>query len=253
MSTRLKAIAPLVVSIGVLAFVATWIALNFTFHWVTVQDGVFGKYGLPQNIHLALPAIFVGWGIYFLLGADAAALGKTVTAALTGSIGAALAMWIGPMLADSPDFWGLGVMIGLTAAGLVVLSTVVEDDRFAPAPAFCCYASVFFWWIATGLDNFVPDGKGPHTAEAVSRRSRTSRSLPEPARSAACSRCRGSGSRSASSRRWSSARSSAWPRSSSPASSAGSARASRANRRWPPPRSQTTSGRPRQAAGQHSI
>ncbi len=167
MSTRLKAIAPLVVSIGVLAFVATWIALNFTFHWVTVQDGVFGKYGLPQNIHLALPAIFVGWGIYFLLGADTAALGKTVTAALTGSIGAALAMWIGPMLADSPDFWGLGVMIGLTAAGLVVLSTVVEDDRFAPAPAFCCYASVFFWWIATGLDNFVPGGKGPHTAAAV--------------------------------------------------------------------------------------
>ena len=36
-----------------------------------------------------------------------------------------------------------------------------------PAPAFCCYASVFFWWIATGLDNFVPDGKGPHTAQAV--------------------------------------------------------------------------------------
>ena len=48
-----------------------------------------------------------------------------------------------------------------------MLSTVVEDDRFAPAPAFFCYASVFFWWIATGLDNFVPDGKGPHTAAAI--------------------------------------------------------------------------------------
>ena len=76
-------------------------------------------------------------------------------------------MAIGPKLADSPDFWGLGVMIGITAAALVVLSTVVEDDRFAPAPAFCAYASVFFWWIATGLDNFVPGGKGPHTADAV--------------------------------------------------------------------------------------
>jgi len=167
MAIRLKAIAPLAVSIGVLAFVATWLALNFTFHWVTVQDGVFGKYGLPQGFHLALPAIFVGWGLYFLLGANNAALGKTVTAALTGTIGAGLAMWIGPMLADSPDFWGLGVMIGVTAAGLVVLSTTVEDDRFAPAPAFCCYASVFFWWIATGLDNFVPDGKGPHTVAAI--------------------------------------------------------------------------------------
>lgn len=167
MGTRLKAIAPLAISIGVLAFVATWLALNFTFHWVTVQDGVFGEYGLPQNIQLVLPAIFVGWGVYFLTGADGAALGKTATAALTGAIGAGLAMWIGPMLAESPDFWGLGVMIGVTAAGLVVLSTAVEDDRFAPAPAFCCYASVFFWWIATGLDNFVPDGKGPHTVSAI--------------------------------------------------------------------------------------
>ena len=26
---------------------------------------------------------------------------------------------------------------------------------------------MFFWWIATGLDNFVPGGKGPHSAEAV--------------------------------------------------------------------------------------
>jgi hypothetical protein len=76
-------------------------------------------------------------------------------------------MLFGPMFAESPDFWGLALWIGLTAAGLIVLSTTVEDDRFAPAPAFACYASVFFWWIATGLDNFVPDGKGPHTAAAI--------------------------------------------------------------------------------------
>jgi hypothetical protein len=167
MGTRLKAIAPLTVSIGLLAYVATWLALNFTFHWVTVQDGVFGKYGLPEGIHLVLPAIFVGWGLYFLLGADNAALGKTAIAALTGTVGATLTMAIGPKLADSPHFWGLALMIGVTAAGLVVLSTAVEHDRFAPAPAFCCYASVFFWWIATGLDNFVPGGKGPHTAAAI--------------------------------------------------------------------------------------
>jgi hypothetical protein len=131
---------------------------------VTVKDGVFGAYGVPQGIQLALPAIFVGWGLYFLLSTS---FTKTVIAALTGTIGATITMAIGPKLADSPDFWGLGVMIGITAAALVVLSTVVEDDRFAPAPAFCAYASVFFWWIATGLDNFVPGGKGPHTADAV--------------------------------------------------------------------------------------
>ena len=164
MAARLKAIAPLTVSIGVLAFVATWIALNFTFHWVVVKDGVFGAYGVPQGIQLALPAIFVGWGLYFLTSLS---FSKTAIAALTGTIGATLTMAIGPKLADSPDFWGLAVMIGITAAALVVLSTVVEDDRFAPAPAFACYASVFFWWIATGLDNFVPGGKGAHSVAAV--------------------------------------------------------------------------------------
>jgi hypothetical protein len=163
----LKAVLPLTVSIGVLAFLASELALNFTFHWVTVQDGVFGKYGLPQGVHLVLPALFVSWGLYFLLGANNAAIGKTVIAAATGSIFAGIAMAIGPMLAESPKFWGLALMIGVTAAGLIVLSTAAADDRFAPAPAFCCYASVFFWWIATGLDNFVPGGKGPHTVEAI--------------------------------------------------------------------------------------
>ena len=163
MATRLKAALPLTLSIGLLAFLASEVALNFTFHWVTVENGVFGAYGVPQNVHLILPALFVAWGLYFLLGADNAALGKTVIAAATGSVGAGIAMWIGPMLAESPDFWGLALMIGITGAGLIVLSTAVEDDRFAPAPAFCCYAAVFFWWIATGLDNFVPGGKGPHT------------------------------------------------------------------------------------------
>jgi hypothetical protein len=168
MSTRLKAVLPLTVSIGLLAFLASEVALNFTFHWVTVQDGVFGEYGLPQNFHLILPALFVTWGLYFMLGANRAALSRTVIAAATGTIGAGIAMVVGPLFAESPDFWGLALWIGITAAGLIVLSTAVEDDRFAPAPAFCCYASVFFWWIATGLDNFVPDGKGPHTAAAVS-------------------------------------------------------------------------------------
>ena len=167
MATRLKAVLPLTLSIGVLALLATEVALNFTFHWVTVQDGVFGKYGLPQNLHLVLPALFVTWGLFFMLGASNAALGKTLIAAVTGTVGAGIAIVVGPLLAESPDFWGLALMIGVTAAGLIVLSTVVEDDRFAPAPAFACYASVFFWWIATGLDNFVPDGKGAHTAAAV--------------------------------------------------------------------------------------
>src|ERR1700755_2516883 len=82
MAARLKAMAPLTISIGVLAYVATWLALNFTFHWVTVQDGVFGKYGLPHSTHLVLPAIFVGWGLFFITGATRAAFGKTTVAGL---------------------------------------------------------------------------------------------------------------------------------------------------------------------------
>jgi hypothetical protein len=96
MATRLKAVLPLTLSIGLLAFGASEVALNFTFHWVTVQDGVFGKYGLPQGTHLVLPALFVAWGLYFLLGADGPALGKTVIAALTGTLGATIAMVQGP-------------------------------------------------------------------------------------------------------------------------------------------------------------
>src|ERR1700712_3789987 len=83
MATRLKAVVPLTLSIGLLAFLASEVALNFPFHWVTVKDGVFGKYGLPQGVHLVLPALFVAWGLYFLLGADNAALGKTVIACVT--------------------------------------------------------------------------------------------------------------------------------------------------------------------------
>jgi hypothetical protein len=167
MVSRLKPAVPMVVSIGVLAFAATWFVLNFTFHWVTVQDGVFGKFGLPEGFHLVIPAVFVAWGVYFMLGANRAALGKTMIAAITGSVCAAIVMVLGPATADAPDFWGLALWVGITAAALVILSTAVADDRFAPAPAFCCYASVLFWWIATGLDNFVPDGKGPGTVAAV--------------------------------------------------------------------------------------
>ena len=45
MATRLKAALPLTLSIGLLAFLASEVALNFTFHWVTVENGVFGEYG----------------------------------------------------------------------------------------------------------------------------------------------------------------------------------------------------------------
>ena len=70
MSSRVKAVTPLAIAVGVVAFLWCELALNFSFHWVTVADGVFGKFGLPKNFQLVLPASFVTWGLSFLLGAD---------------------------------------------------------------------------------------------------------------------------------------------------------------------------------------
>src|SRR5207244_4497148 len=100
---RLRAVAPLAVAIAVVALVWTEFTLNLSFHWLTVQDGVFGKFGLPQNFMLVLPASFVTWGWFFALGGDTAALRKTLIAAATGSVAAASIMLLGPALADAPD------------------------------------------------------------------------------------------------------------------------------------------------------
>lgn len=167
MAQRLKATLPLTVVIGVLGFAWTEFVLNFTFHWFTVKDGVFGQFGLPEHFYLILPASFAGWGLYFLLGADQRALYKTLIATVTGCLAGLILMGMGPVTAAAPDFWGIALWVLITAMGLVVVSTVTESDWFAAAPAFVCYASVFFWWNATGLDNFVAAGKGPHTVGAL--------------------------------------------------------------------------------------
>jgi hypothetical protein len=167
MSTRVRAIAPLAISIGVVAFLWSEFALNFSFHWVTVQDGVFGKFGLPEHFQIVLPASFVTWGLLFVMGADGAALRKTLIAATTGTIAAVFVMVVGPALADAPHFWGIAVAVGVAGCGLVLASTLVDSDLLSPAPAFACAGTVLLWWFATGLDNYVPGGKGPHTVQAL--------------------------------------------------------------------------------------
>jgi hypothetical protein len=167
MSQRLKHAVPLAISIGLIAFVYSELVLNFNLHWFTVADGVFGKFGLPEKFQLVLPATFVTWGLYYMLGSDRVALRKTVIAASTGTIGAIVIMTLGPALAGLPSLWGLALAIGLVGGGLVILSALTEDGSFAAAPAFVCAASVLFWWFATGLDNYVPHAAGPHTVAAL--------------------------------------------------------------------------------------
>src|SRR6202034_1556022 len=87
MSNRLKQNLPLAISIGVIAFLWSEFTLNFNLHWFTVADSVFGKFGLPEEFQLVLPATFVTWGLYLILGGDRAALLKTLISATTGTVG----------------------------------------------------------------------------------------------------------------------------------------------------------------------
>jgi hypothetical protein len=167
MSHRLKHSIPLALSIGLIAFVWSELTLNFNLHWFTVADGVFGKFGLPEKFQLVLPATFITWGLYYVLGADRMALRKTLIAATTGTVGAIVIMTLGPALAGLPGLWGIALAIGIVGGGLVILSALTADGSLAAAPAFVCAASVLFWWFATGLDNYVPGAAGPHTVAAL--------------------------------------------------------------------------------------
>jgi hypothetical protein len=167
MSHRLKQAVPLAASVGLVAFVWSELTLNFNLHWFTVADGVFGKFGLPEKFQLVLPATFVTWGLYYVLGADRAAFRKTLIAASTGTIGAIVIMTLGPALAGLPSLWGIALAIAIVGGGLVILSAITEDGSLAAAPAFVCAASVLFWWFATGLDNYVPGAAGPHTVAGL--------------------------------------------------------------------------------------
>jgi hypothetical protein len=167
MTTRLKRTAPLAVSIAIVAFAYSELVLNFNLHWLTVADGVFGKFGLPEQFQLVLPATFVTWGLYFMLGANAKAFRNALIASTTGTVGAIVIMTLGPAIAGLPSFWGIALAIALVGGGLELLSAVTDDGAFAAAPAFACAAAVLFWWFATGLDNYVAGGHGPHTVAAL--------------------------------------------------------------------------------------
>jgi len=157
---RAKAIAPLAIVIGILSYGWTEISLNFTFHWVTVQDNLTGdgSFGLPENFQLILPTAFISWGLFFAAGGDNAAFGKVLVAALFGSAAALVTMPLAFKTADAPDFWGIALFVGIFAFVLVLI--LIAGDWYYVAGTFPCFAAVFLWWIATGLDGFVPNGGG---------------------------------------------------------------------------------------------
>ncbi|WP_248579573.1 DUF1097 family protein [Nocardioides sp. InS609-2] len=157
MTSRLKAAAPLAIVIAVLALIWVEFSLNFTFHWVTSGDLGNGL-SLPASFHLIVPTAFVSWGLFFAAGADSSALQKVAVASVVGTLGGLFVMALAPEVADLPDFWGIAVVVAV-AAFLVVMVSVVGDWYYVPG-IFGAFAATIFWWIATGLDNWAPDGGG---------------------------------------------------------------------------------------------
>ena len=157
MAARLKAFLPLTLVIGVLAFLWCEFALNFSFHWVS--DGDLGNgLDLPASFHLVVPAAFVAWGMFFAAGGDDAALGKVAIANVFGCCAALAMIFLAKETAQLPDFWGISLWVGVTAAALVILGGL-GSWYFIPA-TFGAFASVVFWWLATGADGWAPGGGG---------------------------------------------------------------------------------------------
>ena len=165
MPARAKAMSTLIIAAGVLTFLWVEFVLNFDFHWFTVKDHVLGGLGLPRQFQLVLPASFVGWGLFFALGADG--VRKTIIAAVTGTAATVVVILLGSATADAPDFWGIALWGAVAVMALVLLSSARADDRLSPAPALVCFATAFYYWIATGMDNYVPSGNGPHTVQGM--------------------------------------------------------------------------------------
>jgi hypothetical protein len=157
MTERLKAAAPLAISVGILAVVWLEVSLNFSFHWVTEGDLGNGL-ALPANFTLVAPAALISWSMFFAAGADRAAAGKVALASTIGAVGALLVGLIAPEIAELPDFYGIALTAGIIAA-VAVLASALSDYYYIPA-VFCGLTAVLFGWIATGLDGWAPGGGG---------------------------------------------------------------------------------------------
>jgi len=158
MGPRAKAIAPLAIVIGVLSFLWTEFSLNFTFHWVTNNLPAAAGVDQPKNFHLILPTAFIAWGLFFAAGGDNAAFGKIFLAIVFGTVAALVTMPLAFKTADFPDFWGIALWVGIFAFVLVMI--LILGDWYYVAGTFPCFAAVFLWWIATGLDGWVANGGG---------------------------------------------------------------------------------------------
>ncbi len=157
MSAKLKATLPLATSIAVLSFIYVEFTANFTFHWVT--SGSLGNgLDLPSNFHLVIPAGFVAWGLFFALGANNEAARETASNCFFGCLAALVLFIFVDIVKGVPDFWAISLGVGLLAFIIVLFSGAVTLINVPVI--FCTFAATVFWWIATGLDGWAPNGGG---------------------------------------------------------------------------------------------
>ncbi len=157
MSAKLKATLPLATSIAVLSFLYVEFTANFTFHWVT--SGSLGNgLDLPSNFHLVIPAGFVAWGLFFALGANNEAARETAANCFFGCVAALVLFIFVDIVKGVPDFWAISLGVGLLAFIIVLFSGAVTLINVPVI--FCTFAATVFWWIATGLDGWAPNGGG---------------------------------------------------------------------------------------------
>jgi hypothetical protein len=159
LAARARAITPLAIVVGVLSFLWTEFSLNFTFHWVAYNlPAAAGGVDLPKHFHLILPTAFIAWGLFFCAGGDNAAFGKIFMAIVFGTVAALITMPLAFKTAAFPDFYGIALWVGIF--GFVLVMVLIAGDWYYVAGTFPCFAAVFLWWIATGLDGYVPNGGG---------------------------------------------------------------------------------------------
>jgi hypothetical protein len=163
MSTKLKLTAPLAITIAVIAFLYVEFAANFSFHWVT--DGSLGNgLDMPAKFHLVIPAAFLTWGMFFVLGANNDAIKLVALNTLLGCGAALVLFFMVHNIKQFPDFWGISLSVGILAFVLVMLSAV--SDLVNVPTIFVTFGGTVFWWLATGADGWVA-GSPTHSPAGV--------------------------------------------------------------------------------------
>ncbi len=158
MSSRLKALFPLAVSIGVLSFLWTEIALNSQFHWSSTDEIPGAGLAVPTRFQLVVWVAFLAWGLFFTAGGDNSAAAKIAIASVFGSLGFLGTAALAPPLAESPDFWAISLWVGVFALILVLIAAV--GDWYYVAGTFVIFGGLFGLWVGSGADNWAPNGGG---------------------------------------------------------------------------------------------